>query len=153
MIEYIKGDLLEAPERIIGHGCNAQGKMNSGVAKAIRDKYPHAYDKYVANHKWWNNAQNGLVLGMIIPATCGDKIIANMITQEFYGRDPNVVYVSYDAIAKAFSGLQMLARHYEETVVAVPKIGAGLGNGDWKIIEDIITRRAKEITVKVYELE
>lgn len=151
-IEYTKGDLLQAPERIIAHGCNAQGVMNSGVAKAVREKYPNAFTVYKTTYDWWNHAQNGLVLGMVIPALCGDKIIANMITQHDYGRDPNIRYVNYDACRTGFSALQMLARHYNEKVVAIPKIGAGLGNGDWNVIEAIIKERCNEINVKVYEL-
>ncbi len=36
--KYIKGNLLDH-DGPIAHGVNCQGKMNSGVAKAIRDKY------------------------------------------------------------------------------------------------------------------
>ncbi len=36
MITYKQGDLMKASETYIAHGCNAQGVMGSGVAKAIR---------------------------------------------------------------------------------------------------------------------
>lgn len=31
-IIYKQGDLLSCPERVILHGCNAQGVMGSGIA-------------------------------------------------------------------------------------------------------------------------
>ena len=37
-IIYKQGDLLEAEEVVIVHGCNAQGVVGSGVALAIRNK-------------------------------------------------------------------------------------------------------------------
>ena len=45
-ILYKQGDLTQAEEYIIAHGCNAQGKMGSGVAKAIRREFPQAYSYY-----------------------------------------------------------------------------------------------------------
>lgn len=34
MIQYKTGNLLDTPDSYIVHGCNAQGVMGSGVAKA-----------------------------------------------------------------------------------------------------------------------
>lgn len=41
--EVIDENLLDAKNGIICHQVNCQGKMNSGVAKAIREKYPRVY--------------------------------------------------------------------------------------------------------------
>ena len=46
MIEYKNGDLLNVTEGIILHGCNGQGVMGAGVAKAIKMKYPEAFTAY-----------------------------------------------------------------------------------------------------------
>ena len=46
MIKVVKGNLLDATEAIIAHQVNCQRKMNSGVAKAIREKYPIVFDIY-----------------------------------------------------------------------------------------------------------
>ncbi|ESQ88967.1 hypothetical protein ABAC460_14395 [Asticcacaulis sp. AC460] len=45
-IIYKTGDLLEAPERVICHGCNAQGVMGSGIAVPIRNRYPMVFKAY-----------------------------------------------------------------------------------------------------------
>ena len=39
-MEIINGDVLSTTCIYIAHQCNAMGKMNSGVAKQIREKYP-----------------------------------------------------------------------------------------------------------------
>lgn len=46
MIKIVKGDILQASEDIIGHQVNCQGVMGAGLAKQIRNKYPHVYDEY-----------------------------------------------------------------------------------------------------------
>jgi len=152
-IVYVKGDLVEAPEKVIVHGCNAQGKMQSGVAKAVRAAWPNAYTAYMKVYNWNVNDPrkgNKLDTGIIIPAVCGDKVIVNAITQEYYGRDKDIVYVSYKAIRQAMIHLRILARVYDQTHIAMPKIGSGLGNGDWDTIAKIIEEELANYTVKVY---
>ena len=129
-IEYIEGDLLNTEIRHIIHGCNSHGVMGSGVAKAIRDKYPQAYRDY---NDVYNN--RGLDLGDIIASVQDDgKIILNAITQKDFGRVVGNVYVSYWAIAEVFRKIEQ----WGVETVAMPKIGAGLANGDWNVIEAII---------------
>lgn len=154
-IEYIKGDLFSTNITSIVHGCNAQGVMGSGVAKIIREKYPKAYDRYRKEYELHNH----LRLGHVIPVPCGDKvndpdnfkIIINAITQEFYGRDGKR-YVSYDAVADSMNIINKFFEVYGITEVAMPKIGAGLGGGDWNVIEAIIESELKNVKAFVYEL-
>lgn len=133
-IEYIFGNLLDSDEKVIAHGCNAQGVMRSGVAKDIRERYPQAYEDYF--NRWKNHycLNTNLFLGKIIPTKYPDRTILNIISQEYYGRDPGVRYVSYDAIATAIERINEM----DYTRVAFPMIGAGLANGNWSVISSII---------------
>lgn len=45
-IKIIDGDLFTTNAKIICHQVNCQGKMGSGVAKQVREKYPHVYEEY-----------------------------------------------------------------------------------------------------------
>jgi O-acetyl-ADP-ribose deacetylase (regulator of RNase III) len=141
-IEYIEGELLASRESVIAHGCNAQGVMKSGVAKAIREEYPTVYDDYRATYEAQGKK---LHLGQVIVTRTLERTILNIISQEYYGRNPNVVYVSYDAIEKAI--LRINEMGYIR--VAFPKIGAGLANGNWDRISSII-EKASDFTPIVY---
>lgn len=144
-IEYITGDLLLTDVKHIIHGCNSRGVMGSGVAKAIRNKYPQAYRDY--NDKYNNY---GLELGTIVVSVQDDgKVIHNAITQQDYGRDKDRVYVSYWAIANAF-------RHIESwgiKEIALPKIGSGLGGGNWSVISQIIENTLVITKPYVYHMD
>lgn len=158
-IQYKTGDLLTASEPVIVHGCNAQGVMGSGVAKLIRAKYPGAYDAYEARHK-----TRGLRLGEVIWADCSGHIVANAVTQEYYGRDGRR-YADYDAIERAFTSLNevALATHDYKgertppppkiTAIAMPLIGAGLAGGSWKTISEIIERCSRDFQPVVYLID
>lgn len=157
-IIYKVGNLLDAEESFIVHGCNAQGRMGSGVAKAIRDRYPQAY---VAYHRAY--LSEGLALGQTIWAKCAPHTVINAITQEFYGYDGRR-YVDYDAVGRAFAQIDatsQLTKRSEPAArtigvvnaVAMPLIGAGLAGGDWGTIAEIIEDASTSFQPVVYVLK
>lgn len=145
MIQYRKGNLLDVKTGIIAHGCNCQGVMGSGVALAVKNKYPVAFEKYLDTV--YDQIDRSDLLGSyhIVPVGPG-LWVANMFTQEIYGGDGQK-YVSYDAIDACFVNIQTNGH-----VLNIPKIGAGLGGGSWNVIESIIEHRMKHQQVVVWEL-
>lgn len=130
MLTVKTGNLFDCKklDRIIAHGCNSKGVMGSGFALEIRNRFPEAYLTYVREHKI-----KPLELGEVVWKECSDgTIIANVITQEFYGRDKNCVYVDYDAV---YTGLIQVSamniiRYKNLKEIHLPMIGGGLANGD-----------------------
>ena len=148
-IEYRKGNLLDADSPMIAHGCNAQGVMGSGVAKAIRAKWPGAYDVYRQKYLSF-----GLDMGEIViyEDKISGKYILNCITQEYYGRQAGKMYVDYNAIKTCILEIDYLCGVHGFDTVAFPKIGAGLGGGDWCIISNIIEENLINVKPIIYEL-
>lgn len=163
MIEHKIGSLLKVERGIIVHGVNGQGVMGSGVAAQIRNKYPRVYNEYhkcyeyalslghkslpIGENIYYHQLQEDLPLltiGKMLHYSCHHDddnllIIVNAITQEFYGRDPNVVYADYNAIKKCFNHLNDYMDNLDlTTTVNFPLIGCGLANGDWSIVSEII---------------
>lgn len=139
-IIYREGDLTKAPQGFICHGCNAQGKMGSGVAKAIREAFPYAYAAYREAYE-----TKGLAVGDVIYATGrdGEPIVINAITQEYYGydaREKGNIYLSYSGLRLALNRIsrQMETWGLAGEEVAFPLIGAGLAGGDWTVIAESI---------------
>ena len=142
-IEYRRGDLLDTDIQHILHGCNCRGVMGSGVALAIRNRYPQAYQDYLQEYQ-----SHGLLLGNIIISVQEDgRHIYNALTQERYGRDGQV-YVSYWAIAETFAKINS----FGIDAIALPRIGAGLGGGDWSVISAIIENTLTSVQPVVYDL-
>lgn len=154
-IKYVEGSLIDASEKYILHGCNAQGVMGAGVAKLIRAKWPSAYLAYKASKQ-----HNGMRLGVITFASCSDgTVVFNGITQESYGWDSAVQYVDYWAVREVMQGMNFLAQSLDDYVdrvgvpsIAMPMIGAGLGGGDWDVISAIVEEEATNFQPVVYFL-
>lgn len=150
---YKYKNIVTAKEPLIIHGCNAQGVMGSGVALAIRNRFPQAYksyrDAYLADN---------LTLGSVIIVPCEDnlglKYIGNCITQKFYGRQ-NKQYCDYDAIFNCLTSVKSFCEELSIETFAMPKIGCGLGGGSWNIVLPIIQTifSSSYITPVIYDLE
>lgn len=160
IIEHI-GDLLNVTKGIIVQGCNCQGVMGKGVAKSIKDKWPHIHMMY---RSWYTTM--GLRLGMVQSISSSlydgdrdnnqvnyysdqlprDVILVNAMTQyDYYKYNPNTdneanrdkLYADYDAVAACFAAIKILARD-TKLPVHFPLIGCGLANGDWSRVSEII---------------
>ena len=143
MIKVIKGDVLAVKTGIIVHGCNCQGVMGGGIALSVKNQFPSVYAAYRKTFE-----TTGLKLGGI-EAVCvdTDKYIVNANTQNLYGRGTR--QVSYDAVAECFEKIHEFAAHVEETLgvklpILFPAIGAGLGSGNWNILECIIDQSVSD---------
>lgn len=160
-IRYVHGDLMKAPEEFIIQGCNAQGVMGSGVAKLLRDADENVFTVYRQAYE-----AQGLQVGDVIwvPSKALGKTVVNAITQEFYGKKgspgwtPDRVYVSYEGLAEAMRKIDEHAKSiksFEWTAVAMamPLIGAGLAQGKWSIIAEIIEGMSENWQPVVYLMD
>ena len=146
----VSGNVLSVPHGIVVHGCNAKGVMGSGIARQIRDTYPDVYADYMRAHR-----ADGLKVGSVVwsaPKANRPFWVANAITQEAYGRDPRVRYVSYEGVRSCFADIAQKARA-QNLEVHYPQIGAGLGNGEWGTLSSIISEQLGDIphTLWLYE--
>jgi len=155
MIEEIKGDLFQATEDIIVHGCNCFNTMGSGVAKTVKKLYPGAWEADQRTVK--GNADKLGTFTFWVGSqfyTQAPLVVVNLYTQYGYGSMFNrTEQIEYDALRV---GLEELEFVFRGRTFAMPKIGAGLGGGDWdksrNIIEESFTGHGKNELVRIYSL-
>lgn len=156
MITYLKGDLLDSNCDYICHQVNCRGRMGSGIAAQIRERFPEAYRVYKERHEDALQllTSTDLMLGSYdevwIPEE--NKYVINMYAQCGYGYDGKR-YTSYKAFKFILEDLKK--RVPIDCTIGFPKgIGCGLGGGNWKVISKLIEDILGEShTVYIYELE
>ena len=150
MAKIIVGNLLESDCEYICHQVNCQGRMGSGIAKQIRNKWEAVYDMYmnVASPSQLGHIQKVFVQDPKINMRC----IINMFAQEYYGYDGRR-YTSYDAFWNCLSEIK--AKTPKGSKIGFPwKIGCGLGGGNWGVIyQMIIEVLNNDYEVCFYQLE
>lgn len=147
-MKIIDGDITTVTSGYIAQQVNAQGVMNSGVAKALRAKYPQVWEDYhsLIYQPVPHSAQ---FMGQVIYTHIDkDLTVASIVGQQYYGRE-TIKYTSYDALDLGFSKLGEAARKTERAI-AVPLIGCGLGGGDWNVVQEIIKHRTKGVEVTLW---
>lgn len=153
LIKVVNGDLLDAEENLILHSVNCQGKMNSGVAKAIRGKWGRVYDKYMELCGTCTpNYLLGQVQSVLVDDSKGQHVI-NMFTQEFYGYDGNR-YTSYDALYECLEQVANVARKRNLSVALPYKLSSDRGGASWAVVYAMIEEVFKNHTqpVVIYNL-
>ncbi|PUA28480.1 MAG: phosphatase [Cellvibrio sp. 79] len=132
IVKNISGNLLHLAEQgafdVIIHGCNCQCVMGAGIAKSIKELYPQAYAADRATEKGSLHK-----LGNYSKADTGKFIIVNAYTQFDWRGDG--VKVDYNAVRSVF---KQIRKEFSGKKIGYPKIGAGLANGNWELIEKII---------------
>lgn len=151
-MKFVKGNIVNAPEGFIGHQVNCQMVMGSGLAKAIRDKYPRVYDEYVAI---MGAAPIKHRLGMcqIVEIIKARLYVANLFGQYDYGFK-KMLYTDYAALGMALHNLQRwrTMSGYDNLPVYLPHgLGCGLGGGDWKVVEGIIRDSVPDAVIVRYD--
>lgn len=148
-IIYKKGDVTEAAEKVILHGCNCQGVMGSGVAKVVREKFPEAFKRYKDMCDHFSPEERERLLGEVQGVRCGDTVVLNAFTQEDFGAGRQI---DYEAMFQVLEELNDRALRAGWSHVAMPRIGAGLGGGNWRIIETMIEETSTNYQPVVYDL-
>lgn len=157
---YLNGNLLNTNCDYICHQVNCQGKMNSGIAKSIRKKWPKVYENYMAKCNAMGLYGNHFMLGDIqivglwedFYATVKHQSIINMFAQNNYGYDGRK-YTSYDAFWQCLKSIS--ATVPKGATIAFPDhVGCCRGGANWEVIKKMIEEvLGTNYTVYIYKLE
>jgi O-acetyl-ADP-ribose deacetylase (regulator of RNase III) len=160
MLKYIEGDatdpVSDTKYNIIVHVVNDEGVMGAGIARTIREKWPHVYSKYVSLFK--SPAKDrATAQGQIqIVRADGDLFVCNLFGQSGIGPFYGLPAVRYGAIEEGLLRLNhRIATANDKTSVSLhmPRIGCGLAGGSWAKVQDVIERvfEDSDIPITVYD--
>jgi O-acetyl-ADP-ribose deacetylase (regulator of RNase III) len=158
MIQIVEGNLVDATENFICHQVNCQGKMNSGVAKTIRTKWPQVYSAFLVKYNEDTETfTNTLGEIQVVPLyddktdTTQRQHVVNMFCQFNYGYDGKR-YTSYDAFWEALNWIKKAVPKTES--IAFPYgIGCGRGGANWHVIYSMIEEVLGDYRVTLYKYE
>jgi O-acetyl-ADP-ribose deacetylase (regulator of RNase III) len=157
MIHYLKGDATQPVGKgvkIIAHICNDIGAWGAGFVLALSKRWLQPELSYRRIR------QADRKLGVVQLVNVGGDpdgntiYVANMIAQhnvrpEIVDGNP-VPPIRYDALAECLRKVNNEAIRLDASIHA-PKFGAGLGGGDWDIIEKII-KETITVNITIYYL-
>ena len=140
MIEVVIGDILESEAQTLVNTVNCVGVMGKGIALAFKKRFPDMYKDYVGRCKLGQ-----IKLGQPYLYRRSQKPwIVNFPTKEHWRS-----IASLNAIIR---GMQYLREHYKEwgiTSIAVPPLGCGEGQLEWRVVGPTLYRYLKQMDIPV----
>ncbi|QNN99236.1 hypothetical protein SEA_FAUST_157 [Streptomyces phage Faust] len=158
MVTYVKGDATNPQgdgKKIIIHIVNDMGRWGKGFVLALDKISDRPRRRYMQDYS--NRITPFLHLGTInfVWLEDNDIIVGNLVGQHGTVGKNNPHPVSYDAIEHGLNEVVNFIDGVEPTAsVHMPRIGCGLAQGNWDVVESIINRTLtlRGIDVTVYDL-
>jgi O-acetyl-ADP-ribose deacetylase (regulator of RNase III) len=147
MLKHTKGNLLDLAEAglfdVVVQGCNCFNTMGGGIAREIRERYPHVAAVDAETVQGDYNKLGNYTKGIVDVSDTHSFLIINAYTQFDMSKGQDVFeYTAFQLI------LQKVVQLYGNYSIGLPYIGMGLAGGDPKWIMPMIEQFAKEISAK-----
>lgn len=153
-IHYVIGDAtepLETGNRILAHGCNNFGAWGAGFTRALTAQWPQVVDAYDEIIRKFPLPERGGQVSLIpVQKTLW---VAHVITQHGLIGPDNPKPVRYEWLEKGFRALGKIAPNLtpnEDISIHMPRIGCGLGGGQWEKVEPLIQKYLCDVGLDVY---
>jgi len=156
MIREVHGDILLSRADVIAHGIATRDPFDSGLALALRERFPSMVKDYRhATHAgapetggiwaWRGVAEDGSTRGIV-----------NLLTQGMQSQDKAArpIKAKLEDVNRA---LRALARHVQNEgikSIALPRLATGVGALDWADVKPLVQQHLGSlgIPVLVYEV-
>jgi len=153
MIE-IKGDLIELAKAgefdVIAHGCNCFNAQKSGIARQMVEAFqtndPVRY-KFESKSMLGDIRKLGNLESNVVYVGQGNMkklSVVNCYTQFTFSRTE--IVADYEAITLCMRKINNL---FSGKKIGLPKIGCGLGGGNWLLVSNIIERELSNCDVTI----
>lgn len=139
MIEYVKGDILQANAEALVNTVNCVGVMGRGIALQFKNTYPDNFKQY----------QQACTRGDVIPGRMficetgmltNPRYIVNFPTKRHWKGKSRIedIEQGLDALAADIARLNI-------TSIAIPPLGSGLGGLSWVCVRKLIASKLNSL--------
>ncbi|KAA0115023.1 macro domain-containing protein [Mycolicibacterium sp. P9-22] len=133
------GNVLDSRAQTLVNTVNCVGVMGKGIALAFKRRYPEMFRDYVARCD-----RNEVKLGRPYLYKAEDHWIINFPTKDHWR--------AVSRLQDIIDGLEYLEKHYREwgiTSLAVPPLGCGNGQLEWKVVGPTLARHLSRFDIPV----
>ena len=139
-MKILVGDILKSTAQTLVNTVNCVGIMGKGVALEFKNRFPEMFKDYAQRCE-----RHEVRIGQpyIYKSLFGKQII-NFPTKEHWK--------SVSKVSDIKKGLDYLLAHYEHwgiTSIAIPPLGCGNGQLEWKVVGPLIYEYAKKMDIHV----
>jgi len=139
-MKILVGDILKSKAQTLVNTINCVGIMGKGIALEFKNRFPEMFKDYTMRCE-----RKEMRVGQpYVYKSLFSQQIANFPTKEHWK--------SVSKVSDIERGLDYLLAHYKEwgiTSIAIPPLGCGNGQLEWKVVGPLIYSRAKQMDIPV----
>jgi len=150
MIHEVTGDILLSRADLTAHGVAPNDHFDSGLALALRERWPGMARDFRHFAKD-GNARPGTLWVWAGPDLRGTKKIANLITQEgerHLGARPGKATLAN--VQRALKELAAHVRAHSVTSLALSRLATGVGGLEWAEVAPFVREHLGSLGIPVY---
>ena len=140
MIKVLTGNILESSAQALVNTVNCVGIMGKGIALEFKNRFPEMFKDYEQRCK-----KGEVTLGRpYLYKSLFPPWVLNFPTKDHWRSVSNLKDI--------IRGLEYLVRHYKEwgiTSIAVPPLGCGYGQLEWRIVGPTLYRYLKKLDILI----
>ena len=146
MIHEVSGDLLLSKAQIIAHGVAPNDEFKSGLALALRERWPAMYKdfRHFCHTKGPKPGETWSWAG------AGGRVVA-LLTQE--APEHNHAHpgkANHHNVNAALKALAAQVREEDVRSVALPRLATGVGGMDWTEVREMLNRQLGDLDADIY---
>jgi len=139
-MEILIGDILQSKSQTIVNTVNCVGVMGKGIALEFKNKHPDMFEDYL------RRCQQGEVHPGI------PYLYRSLLPPQIINFPTKDHWKSVSRISDIERGLEYLLKHYQEwgvTSLAIPPLGCGNGQLEWRQVGPLIYRTVQQMDIPV----
>lgn len=140
-IRIMHGDILESEAEAIVIPVNCVGVMGAGLAKQLRDRYPHVYADYRAECSEGNMEVGQINVAYFEPA------VVYFPTKDHWRNKSKLEWIE-----QGMNGLEDAIRESKWKSIALPALGCGLGGLNWSSVLPLIEKVTNKFPKVLFEI-
>jgi len=147
MLKEVVGDILLTRADALAHGVAPNDNFASGLALALRERWPSMYKDF----RHYSQTFTPKTGGLWIWGGVGGVRIVNLYTQEpaaGHGAKPGRATI--ENVNHCLKALCKMIEVEKLRSVALPRLATGVGGLDWKDVKPLIEKHLGHLSVPVY---
>jgi O-acetyl-ADP-ribose deacetylase (regulator of RNase III) len=152
MIHEVEGDILLSKAELIAHGIAPQDHFDSGLALALRERWPSLVRDYRHDVHGKAIAPGDIWAWTGVREEGGTRRIVNLVTQNSIGEGPSA-RPGAATLENVGHALRKLAKFIDEEGIkslALPRLATGVGKLEWDEVKPLVQRHLGDLAIPVF---
>jgi O-acetyl-ADP-ribose deacetylase (regulator of RNase III) len=145
MIKKVTGDILLSKAQLLAHGVAPNDHFDSGLALALRERWPMMYKDF----RHWSHQNNPSPGSLWSWGGPGVRIVSLLTQEGAHDKGAKPGKATLPNVNHCLRALRKLVTDEKIASLALPRLATGVGGLDWSEVEPLIAKHLGDLPIPV----